>query len=136
MRYGAVPIAAKVGGLADTIVDSEDPRPMQCPTGMHFLPVTPNALEAALHRARRPVERPSGLAILQANAMQQTYPGPSPPRLFRPLFHAIGVLESRPLSDSSPSVRHFLQAATGVRFRRRPLLLALLLDSTEGTGNI
>src|SRR3954470_23588270 len=40
MRYGAIPIAAKAGGLADTIVASEDAAADgNAPTGMHFLPV-------------------------------------------------------------------------------------------------
>lgn len=52
MHYGAIPVAAKVGGLADTIVDPEEAAAaVRCATGLHFFPVTPDSLEAALHRA-------------------------------------------------------------------------------------
>ena len=49
MRYGAMPIGSKVGGLADTIFDAA--QTSAAATGLTFLPVTRAALEAALRRA-------------------------------------------------------------------------------------
>src|SRR5206468_10939616 len=49
MRYGAIPLVAKVGGLADTVVDLAQ-TPAAGATGIQFYPVTREELEAALHR--------------------------------------------------------------------------------------
>jgi starch synthase len=62
MRYGAIPVVAKVGGLADTVVDLA--------TGIQFHPVTRDALEAALHRTADLWSDRAAWQALQANAMQ------------------------------------------------------------------
>ena len=49
LRYGAVPIVSRVGGLADTVVDAEDKGGTA--TGFTFGPVTSENLSAALARA-------------------------------------------------------------------------------------
>ena len=90
MRYGAVPIAAKVGGLADTIVDSEDATADgKAATGMHFLPVTPNALEATLHRAADLWSDRPGWRSLQANAMQADVSWAEPARDYFGLYSTL-----------------------------------------------
>ena len=50
LRYGAIPVAARVGGLSDTIVDPEDGGGDGKPTGFLFHPVTQERLEHTLDR--------------------------------------------------------------------------------------
>ncbi len=52
LRYGTVPIAARTGGLADTIVDANEAALNSgAATGILHLPASPDALKAAIGRA-------------------------------------------------------------------------------------
>jgi starch synthase len=69
MRYGAIPVVAKVGGLADTVVDLAQTLAAGA-TGIQFSPVTREALEAALHRAADLRANSATWQALQSNGMQ------------------------------------------------------------------
>jgi starch synthase len=51
LRYGAIPIVSRVGGLADTIVDEDDSGGTGGATGFKFGPPTAENLDRALRRA-------------------------------------------------------------------------------------
>ena len=70
LRYGAAPVVARVGGLADTVVDAN---PMALAagvaTGFQFAPVNAPMLESALRRAAALHRDPEAWRRLQRNGM-------------------------------------------------------------------
>ncbi|MEJ0097181.1 MAG: glycogen synthase GlgA [Bauldia sp.] len=71
LRYGCVPIVARVGGLADSIIDANDAAlSAGVATGLQFLPVEVAALEAALVRALELYRDPRAWQVLQKRGMK------------------------------------------------------------------
>lgn len=70
LRYGAVPVVARVGGLADTVIDA-NPAALAAgvATGVQFAPVCRSALENALRRAAALWADDAAWRALQANGM-------------------------------------------------------------------
>ncbi|MBW9102193.1 glycogen synthase GlgA [Paraburkholderia phenoliruptrix] len=73
MRYGTIPVASRVGGLADTIVDyaPECARGEDCATGFLFDGEDTYDVVQALGRALAAFMRPSSWHALQRNAMSR-----------------------------------------------------------------
>ncbi|QIB33017.1 glycogen synthase GlgA [Ancylobacter pratisalsi] len=70
LRYGALPVVARVGGLADTVIDvNEMARGIGVGTGVQFSPVTAPALHQALRRTRALFQDKVLWRKLQRNAM-------------------------------------------------------------------
>jgi starch synthase len=70
LRYGTVPIVARVGGLADTIIDANDAAlAAGVATGFQFAPVTADALAAAVARAVRVYRNPAAWRAMQQRGM-------------------------------------------------------------------
>jgi starch synthase len=70
LRYGCVPVVARVGGLNDTIIDANEMAlSAGVATGFQFAPVTREALEQALARAAAVWREKRVWRRLQANGM-------------------------------------------------------------------
>ncbi|MGA0563580.1 glycogen synthase GlgA [Ancylobacter sp. VNQ12] len=70
LRYGALPVVARVGGLADTVIDvNEMARTSGVGTGVQFSPVTTPALQQALKRTHKLWQDKALWKKLQRNAM-------------------------------------------------------------------
>jgi starch synthase len=90
LRYGAVPLTSRVGGLADTIIDANDMAlAAGCATGLQFSPVTADALAASLRKAAGIFADPQLWRKIQLNGMKSdvswTYPARTYANLFRNL---------------------------------------------------
>lgn len=87
LRYGAVPVVARVGGLADTVIDAgEMALANSVATGIQFVPVDVNMLRAAVRRtatlfADKPVWR-----RMQQNGMKTDVSWRSPARHYASLY--------------------------------------------------
>jgi starch synthase len=66
LRYGAVPIVSRVGGLEDTVVDAEA---SDATTGFKFAPVTTDGLATAVLRAHAAFGDKDAWRIIQTNGM-------------------------------------------------------------------
>ena len=70
LRYGAVPIVSRVGGLADTVVDVDEPGSSHAAaTGVKFGPVTSENLSNAISRAHALYRKSSAWQGIQQNCM-------------------------------------------------------------------
>ncbi|KIZ42458.1 MULTISPECIES: glycogen synthase GlgA [Rhodopseudomonas] len=93
MRYGAVPVVARVGGLADTVVDANEMAlSTGVATGVQFSPVTADALAAALLKTRALFADHAAWRNLQINGMTTdvswTNPAQHYAKLYRDLLAA------------------------------------------------
>jgi starch synthase len=87
LRYGAVPVVARVGGLADTVIDAS---PMAlaagAATGVQFAPVEAQMLEHAIRRAAALYRDRRAWRRMQANGMATDVSWAGPARLYADLF--------------------------------------------------
>jgi starch synthase len=95
LRYGAVPVVARVGGLADTVIDANEMAlAAEVATGIQFAPPSREALEAALGRANALFRVPAVWKRLQLNGMRSDVSWRRPARRYAQLYR--DALATRP----------------------------------------
>ncbi|HUO23553.1 MAG TPA: glycogen synthase GlgA [Caulobacteraceae bacterium] len=92
LRYGAVPLVARVGGLADTVIDAT---PMALgagvATGVQFAPVSVPMLERAIRRTAELYRRPETWRRIQANGMATDVSWREPAGEYAALFRRLAA---------------------------------------------
>ena len=87
LRYGTIPIVARVGGLADTVIDANEAALADgVATGFVFGPVTASGLGFALARAAALKAQPEAWQRLQARAMTRTVSWQRPAQHYHQLY--------------------------------------------------
>ena len=90
LRYGAVPVVARVGGLADTVIDA-NPAALAAgvATGVQFAPVTAEMLAVALRRTVALYRDPSAWRTMQENGMSADVSWRGPARRYAALYREL-----------------------------------------------
>jgi starch synthase len=90
LRYGCVPVVARVGGLADTVVDANEMALAQdAATGLLFAPVTRERLELALARTGRLWRDRAAWRQMQRRGMASDVSWALPARRYAELFREL-----------------------------------------------
>jgi phosphoglucomutase len=109
LRYGTIPIVARVGGLADTVIDANEAALDDgVATGLLFGPVTAEGLAFALARAAALRSQPEVWRGLQARAMTRTVSWQRPAKHYHELYR--GLLAAR--SSATTSARRAMAIQT------------------------
>jgi starch synthase len=91
LRYGALPVVAHVGGLADTVIDANSAAEAAgVATGVQFAPITQRGLEHAIARTARLWQRPKAWAAMQRNAMRADVGWNRPAGEYAALYRSLG----------------------------------------------
>jgi starch synthase len=90
LRYGAVPVVSRVGGLADTVIDANEANIAgNAATGIQFSPVTSEALGGAIRRAKALFhDKPVWLGM-QGNGMTVDVSWHDPARRYADLYRQV-----------------------------------------------
>lgn len=90
LRYGAPPIVARVGGLADTVIDANEMAlAAGTGTGLNFSPVSQEMLAASIERAIGLYREGEAWARIQANAMASDISWTRSARRYAALFQGM-----------------------------------------------
>jgi starch synthase len=96
LRYGTLPVVARVGGLADTVIDANEMAlAAGTGTGIQFAPVTASALELAIDRAATLARDTKTWRRLQAHAMATDVGWERPAKQYAALFRDLVAQHAR-----------------------------------------
>lgn len=98
LRYGTLPVVARTGGLADTVIDAnEAARSAKCATGVQFAPVSAPALEQAILRTCDLFDQPSEWAAMMRRAMRHPVGWDVSAQAYKDIYASL--LDARTLQD-------------------------------------
>ncbi|MFM0736103.1 glycogen synthase GlgA [Paraburkholderia xenovorans] len=102
MRYGTIPVASRVGGLADTIVDyaPHEGRRIDTATGFLFDGERAEAVVYALGRALDTFVQPTSWHALQRNAMSRDFGWAASTSNYLELY--ADLVDARPMPNDAP----------------------------------
>jgi starch synthase len=94
LRYGAVPVVARTGGLADTIVDANEAAlRADAATGFAFWPIEQAPFETALRRTIEAYRDALSWKRIQANGMRADFSWGRPARQYAGLYRSLTKTE-------------------------------------------
>ena len=92
LRYGTIPVVARTGGLADTVIDAS---PMalhaKVATGVQFTPATAEMLESAILRTATLFRDKAAWRRMQTNGMGTDVSWRDPARRYAALYRSVAV---------------------------------------------
>lgn len=104
MRYGTLPIASRVGGIIDTIVDAGlSGTPYKDASGILFDGEDPESMTAAVSRAFSLYENPSRWHAMQCNAMASDFSWEQPAQEYIAVYREVAAKDAKPRFDLSKS---------------------------------
>ncbi|TCP93699.1 starch synthase [Sphingomonas sp. PP-CE-1A-559] len=90
LAYGCIPVVARTGGLADTVIDANEAAiAAGVATGIQHDGVTPEALSHALRRTMALYARPDRWSMLQRNAMRADFSWDESGRRYADLYASL-----------------------------------------------
>lgn len=90
LRYGTLPVVARVGGLADTVIDANEAAlAAGVASGFQFAPVTSQMLAMAIERAAALWHQPAVWRRMQRNAMRADVSWRRPAAQYAALYRAL-----------------------------------------------
>jgi starch synthase len=90
LRYGAIPVVSRVGGLADTVIDANEMAlAADSGTGIVFSPVTAGALRFAIERTVAVWEQRPKWRAMQHRGMATDVSWRRPATRYAALYHAL-----------------------------------------------
>jgi starch synthase len=100
LRYGAIPVVARVGGLADTVIDANEMAlGAGVATGLQFAPGSAERLADALTKAARLKREPAAWAKMQANGMATDVSWRRPAAAYADIYRQ-AIVDARGLKDA------------------------------------
>lgn len=107
MRYGTIPVASRVGGIIDTVIDAGlSGTPCKDASGILFDGEDPANMTAAVSRAFALYENPSRWHAIQCNAMAADFSWEQPAQEYIALYRELAGDGDKALFDLPPETRN------------------------------